>query len=177
MKKVLVIFLVGVLMVSNFVFAGNLDKGFNEFGYNYNARIFNGTMNQYYSARAWSTPEHEYGINLIMKWSKNFVIQGSNEGSWLTNHFTWYTNDYEDDATYYGYMDVNNGEVKYRVEEFIKMKSYIDEPDNIEELEVIWGNFIITMDHIKVYDVETGELVDEFDVMDKSHPGLGNMKF
>lgn len=179
MRRVLSIVVVTILVVGFAGIAADPDKvvGYDEFGYNYNARIFNGTMEQYYAKRNVDTPDNELGIMLKMKWSKNFVIQGQNENSWITNHYTWFTDDYENEATYYGYYDLNYGEGDFRVEEFIKIKSYGEVPPNVDELMVIWGNFVITMDHIEVYDAVTGELVDEFDISDKAHPGLGNMKF
>ena len=83
------------------------------------------------------------------------------------------------DETYFGYEDVNYGIGKYRVEEFTKMKSYDPEypPENLSELVVIWGNFVIEMDVVKVFDAQTGALLDVMEISEKSSPGLGNLKY
>jgi hypothetical protein len=72
--------------------------GFDEWGYNYGARLFNGWLG-YADKTVGSTDD----AMLLMKWSSDWTPQADEPvGAWCTNHFTWYSNEYSED-TWYGW--------------------------------------------------------------------------
>ena len=79
------------------------ERGFDEFGYNYLARLFNG-WDGYYDRDI--EGGGVLGTNdtwLVMKWSKDWVpMTDEPVGAWCTNHFSWYSDDYEE-STWYGW--------------------------------------------------------------------------
>jgi len=106
MKKILIsLLMISVLLVSvGFVMARG---GFNEWGYNYQANIFNGMYCDAYEDATWCQPHKD--IKLQMKWSDEWLNEdrvrcagtsqeGSSacEGAWLTNH---QRETYEDEET------------------------------------------------------------------------------
>ena len=130
------------------------DKGFDEFGYNYNARLFNG-WDGYCDRDIEGGPIP--GTNdawLVMKWSKNWEPMADQPvGAWCTNHFTWYSNDY-DEATWYGWdtreewTDASAPpEASYRIEEFAKIMKVGDDEEEWARYEaggafdVGWGSY------------------------------------
>lgn len=151
MKKILVLVLVGLLIFSSFAFAGDgfLPKDGRDTFENTTARLEKGF---YY-------PD----FFLVMKWSKGWIPQAKQEkGEWLTNHWEWYNDEFEVDS-WQGNVGFEEG--SYRIEEFIKMVAISDEEvqfyvDNGHY--VIWGNILVLTDEITIYDVETGEMVDQF---------------
>jgi hypothetical protein len=162
MKKafsILLVFTV-ILMFSGLTFAGGFEDNRNE-----TARLYNG----FYSEN----------IYLVMKWSKDWEPMAHQApGAWLTNHFVWYTNDYEDESTYYGYDSaLPYGTGSYRIEEFIKMKAIADEDAAQYGDNVIWGNIIILKDTLTIIDNTTGEVIDVLEILTPLHPGFGNLKF
>jgi len=112
------------------------NKGFDEFGYNYGARLFNG-WDGYYDRDIEGGPVP--GTNdawLVMKWSKDWEpMIDQPVGAWVTNHFTWYSNDYAE-ATWYGWDTREDWTDKdsppsatYKVTEFAKLMKVSDDPD------------------------------------------------
>ena len=83
-------------------------------GYNYKARLYNG----------WYSPN----VSLVMKWSKDWTPMADQPvGAWVTNHFTWYTNDTS--QGWYGYdnaVAANSPNATYKVEEFLKIQKVAD---------------------------------------------------
>lgn len=117
-------------------------------------------------------------VHLVMKWSKDWTPMATEpEGAWVTNHYVWYSDDYEE-VTYYGYDTLTSFETgMYKIEEFIKMKA-LDQSEVdaalAEGITVIWGNIAIIKDIVVVYDANTGEKLDEFDLTTGNpNPGLG----
>lgn len=125
-----------------------------------------------------------------MKWSKDWVIQGNCPvGSWITNHWTWYSNDYESD-TWYGFDTMKKfGEGQSRIVEFYKIMRVSDNLTAWEEYKAagaygVWGNydntvpnFVVYTDNINVYDAVTGKLVSSYTLIEGVNKGLGNPIF
>lgn len=177
MKRTLaiIISLMLVLSVTAPVYAA--DNGFNEAGYNYNARLYNG----FYS------PD----LFLVMKWSKDWTPMGDQPvGAWCTNHFTWYSDEYSADS-WYGYDSMTGYEAgTYRIEEFSKIMRVSDDPDKWAEYEAAgaynadWGNYsdgvpkyVVFQDSINVFDAATGELVYSTTLIEGVNKGLGKPIF
>ncbi len=77
--------------------------GFDEFGYNYDARLFNGWYGYYDRSieGGWVLGTGDAWLN--MKWSEDWVpMDDEPVGAWCTNHFTWFSEDY-DAATWFGW--------------------------------------------------------------------------
>lgn len=89
----LVIFLFGVfvgivLMIllnkGNVLGEKTADKGFDEFGYNYSARIFNGSadgVDRNLDGKVWGDPAYA-NDHLVMKWSKGWDEARFHSGTW-----------------------------------------------------------------------------------------------
>ncbi|MDF2892854.1 MAG: hypothetical protein K0R80_3221 [Clostridia bacterium] len=177
MKRMLaiIICLVLVLTATAPVFAN--DNGFNERGYNYKARVYNGFYTE--------------DLYLVMKWSKDWAPMANEpDGAWCTNHFTWYSNDYSVD-TWYGYETLTTyGEGTYRIEEFSKIMKVSDDLEKWEEYQAAgafdagWGNYenevpmyVVFQDSVNVFDTETGALVYSTTLVEGVNKGLGKPIF
>jgi len=134
---------------------------------------------------------------LVMKWSKNWIPMADEPiGAWVTNHWTWYSDDY-DEATWYGWdtrvewtdKDVAP-EAAYFIIEFLKVQKISDDPDAWEAYEAGgaysagWGTYgdgvpkyVVFQDVISVYDTTTGELVATFNLCTIAPKGLGQPIF
>ncbi len=146
------------------------DKGFDEFGYNYNARLFN-SWDGYYDRDiegGWVPGTNDAW--LVMKWSKNWIpMEDQPVGAWCTNHFTWYSDDY-DESTWYGWdtrkewTDKDSiPDTNYKVEEFAKIMRVSDDLDEWARYEAggafgVWGtyengvpSYVVFQDVISVY--------------------------
>lgn len=147
-----------------------IETGYNDFGYNYQARIYNGD----YGYPDW---------HLIMKWNDAWLSNKDcdgdglldrhlghdsyiGSGAWLTNHWT---------TTYY---DADGNECEY--DDFIKIIAaptsatltdgiWYNE-DGVEIGPVIWGQFAIIQSIIN--DPCAG--IEGIDYKSADHPGLGN---
>jgi hypothetical protein len=140
--------------------------GFDEWGYNYGARLFNGWYG--FSDKSGTETENAW---LSMKWSKDWTPQEDEPvGAWDTNHWTWYSNNYEE-LSWYGF---NNRltwtdkdiipEADYKIEEFMKIQKV---GENHEEwlrykfggaYNAFWGNYssgdpkyVVFQDVVTVY--------------------------
>jgi len=200
MRKLVLVLVVAalVLVLPTAVLAAKpADKGFDEFGYNYNARLFNSWYGYYDRdiEGGWVTGTGDAW--LVMKWSKNWIpMIDEPVGAWCTNHWVWYSNDY-DEETWYGWdirLDWNEEsgipEAEYKVEEFLKIMKV---GDNLEEwaryeaggaVSAGWGTYdsgvpkyVVFQDTVDVYDTTTGELVATFDLCTASPKGLGQPIF
>lgn len=189
MKRIAILALALVLMLviaASAMAAKPADKGFDEFGYNYNARLFNG-WDGYYDRDIEGGPVP--GTNdawLVMKWSKDWTPMIDQPiGAWVTNHFTWFSNDY-DEGTWYGW-DTREAwtdksappEATYQVKEFAKIMKVSDDADEWARYEaggafdVGWGShpnevpkYVAFQDVISVYQRSwnvTGVWVLQFD--------------
>jgi len=182
--------------------------GFNEWGYNYTAHLFNGWYGQ------WGEFVYTYGRNpdpddhwsgatwdswIVMKWSKDWIPAGDEPvGAWVTNHWYWYSDDY-DEATWYGFTtrvewtdkDVAP-EAAYFMTEFLKVQSVGNDLEAWTEYQAGgaydagWGDYgapdyvpryVVFQDVISVYDATTGELVATFNLCTTPPHGLGQPIF
>lgn len=152
MKRVFALLILSALLFSSFTFAAGFDR-FSE---------KNGTwINDEANLEKGFYQNSEYYI--VMKSSKNWIPMAHQvKGAWITNHWTWYVDEYLEDS-WQTALAYETG--AYRVEEFIKMVAINDE--DVEMYEdaghyVIWGNILVLLDEVKIYDVATGEIVDQF---------------
>ncbi|MBI2914669.1 MAG: hypothetical protein HYY08_01960 [Firmicutes bacterium] len=97
MRRFLVVLMGVALLVgisSGLALAGNGDKGFDQFGYNYGARIFIGTYDssdRRLDGKYWGQTGDYVDDQLMMKWSKGWDEARFHGGqwtsdAWLTNH-------------------------------------------------------------------------------------------
>lgn len=115
MKKTVLVVIVAVLVIAltmpvMAMYPGGRGKGFNQYGYNYRARLFNGLLgnadrdgdpDKLYGADSdpdWDIVAGKYmpvaGTHLVMKWSKAWDEARFHGGeyttdAWMTNHNTW----------------------------------------------------------------------------------------
>jgi hypothetical protein len=142
MKKILItllLFLVlAALMATPVLAAGG---GFNEFGYNYTARIFNGTGESWSLAKG--LPADYLGIyapdKLIMKWNAEWD-RGNAEGWTDPNGYAAW-----EDNQWNGKVKGGSGEIwHYKI---VWVGNYSTNPDLLPAgAEGIWGQFAIIMD-------------------------------
>lgn len=195
MKKILVIFSLLVLVATAIpmvVLAG----GFDEYGYNYKARIFVGWYGYYdKSFDGWVSGTGNAW--LVMKWSKDWIPMADEPiGAWVTNHWTWYSDDYNEN-TWYGWdtrVEWTNKDTvpnaNYMITEFLKVQKVSDDPNawayyqSCGAYDAGWGNYesgvpkyVVFQDVISVYSTETGELLAYFDLCTASPKGLGQPIF
>jgi len=171
-------------------------NGFDEWGYNYNARVFNGWYGYYdRSNDGWVSGTGD--ARLVMKWSKDWTPMADEPvGAWCTNHWTWYSNDFEE-STWYGFNTrvawTDPGVIPsatYRIVEFLKIMRVGDNPDEWARYQAggaynaQWGDYtdgvpgyVVFQDVVHVYDVQTGELVASFNLCTTSPHGLGQPIF
>jgi hypothetical protein len=110
-------------------------NGFDEFGYNYGARLFNGWYGQWADKPSGTWSGETLDAYLVMKWSDDWIPQADEPvGAWCTNHWTWYSNDVEE-GTWYGWDTRVDWTLKdtpplaeYKVEEFLKIMKVGDVP-------------------------------------------------
>lgn len=111
-----------------------VNKGFDQYGYNDGARVFNGWYGYYDRSidNGWVSGTGD--AMLVMKWSKDWTPMADEPiGAWCTNHWTWYSGDY-DPSTWYGFntrtpwsSDVQpTGD--YMVTEFLKVQKVSEDP-------------------------------------------------
>lgn len=99
--------------------------GFDQYGYNYQAHLFNG----WYGYSEKTTSDGTGNAWLVMKWSKNWVPQANESvGAWVTNHWSWYSSDISV-SDWYGFgliswTDQNSvpAGATYYVTEFMKIQ-------------------------------------------------------
>lgn len=167
MKKLGIILGCVVILVGMMVGPGMAKGGFDEYGYNYNARIFNGLAENWFRQQigvpAWQEGDpYEYGAwgpaHLVMKWDKLWDnarfgpddIKGSGDeskwasGAWCTNHWRW--------------TDPDTGEVwvwYYRI-----VVAPLDPPPSDDAEDIKWGHPIAEDDTVlcfwAIFRVESG---------------------
>ncbi len=173
--------------------------GFDEFGYNYKARIFNGWYGYYDRDIEGGWVSGTGDAWLVMKWSKDWVpMTDEPVGAWCTNHFTWYCNDYNNyEENWYGWETRVNWTDKseppyatYLIQEFLKIMKVNDDFDEWIKYEeggaysAGWGTYsndvpkyVVFQDTIEIYDAETEELIETVDLCTTSPKGLGQPIF
>ncbi len=205
-KKILSAFAVTMFLMSMAAFVTPVmaKGGFNEWGYNYGAHLFNGWYGQWGEWKAYhgNPPgEHWSGATwnawIVMKWSKDWIPEADEPvGAWVTNHWYWYSDDY-DEETWYGFntrvewtdKDVAP-EAAYYITEFLKVQKVSDNAEAWAEYQAGgaydagWGTYdnavpkyVVFQDVISVYDTATGELVATFDLCTTAPKGLGQPIF
>lgn len=143
-----------------------IETGFDQWGYNYEAHMFNGTYCDAYRAATWCLPYAS--INLIMKWNDPWLANKDCDGDSLLDRHdgfasyigsgAWLTNHQKDT-----YIDANGK--KQRWEYFVKIVAAPADAtmtsgtwyaaDSTEIGPEIWGEFIVIQE---VYnDTGTGE--------------------
>lgn len=193
MKKLILVLITLILLVPMSVMAKG---GFDEFGYNRQARIFNGFFGYYDKSIDGGWIEGTGDMWLTMKWSKDWVpMIDEPVGAWVTNHFTWYSNDI-DENTFYGYdtrvewTEEETPEAKYKIENFIKIMKVDDDAEAWAEYDAAgaysagWGTYgsgvpkyVVFQEVVEIYDVETDELFEEFNFIENVNKGLGKPIF
>lgn len=113
----------------------DVNAGFDEYGYNFNARLFNGWLGYHDREieEGWLAGTMDSWLN--SKWSRDWNLSNMEEtpvGAWCTMHFTWYSNDYSED-TAYGWVTrekwedkTETPETEYKINEFVKIKKISD---------------------------------------------------
>lgn len=97
MKRILFLILALMLLlglVATPVIAANTDKGFDKFGYNYQARLFNGKadgVDRVLDGKVWGDPTYA-NDHLVMKWSKAWDDARFNGAPWGPD--AWETNEW-----------------------------------------------------------------------------------
>jgi hypothetical protein len=166
-----------------------LEMGYNEWGYNYQAHMFNGMWCDYHPSYRPGGSGHDWcmtnmaDVELMMKWSDEWLantdcdgdglldrhyghVSYNGSGAWLTNH---------EKGTY-----VDDGGNTCQYEYFVKIVAapvdayvadgYWFNADDTEIGEVIWGAFAI------IQEVSNDPCAGEHGLLYSSpdHPGLGN---
>lgn len=133
--------------------------------------------------KKWAAPN----LWFVMKWSKDW---SGTVGAWLTNHYTWYSNDYNE-STWYGYSTLTTYEEgAYRIEELYKMMRVSDDKAAWAKYKAAgasalsWGAydngvpiFILLSDTVTVYKGTTNQVVKEIRFVTGVPQGLGRPAF
>lgn len=179
-KKIIAIALFVCLVLSlSTVSAGS--KWIDVNGQNLKARLYNGW------ATRWGAPD----AKLLMKWSKDWApMESEPVGAWVTNHFTWYSNDYEEDTWYGWYTMTAFEDGDYRMEEFVKIMSVGDDMAAWETYKAAgatsagWGKYdsgvpryIILTDNVTVYEGTSNKVVITVHYIKGVPQGLGRPSF
>ena len=189
---------IGTVVASN----GNGNGGgFDQYGYNYHARLFNGWYGNYLKP----TTPLEYGTWnawIVMKWSKSWVpMQNEPDGAWVTNHWSWYSNDLSPSDWYgfngpngypsIGWTDYNQvpAGATYYVTEFMKIQAVSDNPTAWATYRANgaydpgWGDysdgvpmFVVFQDVVSIYSL-SGTLLETVNVAVGPGMGLGQPIF
>jgi len=194
--KIIALAIVGIFAMAATAGMTAAKGGFDEYGYNYNARLFNGWYGYYDRdiEGGWVTGTAD--AQLVMKWSKDWdPMTDQPIGAWCTNHWIWYSDDY-DEETWYGWDsrvtwdEETEPDADYKVTEFLKIMKVDDDPDAWAEYQAGgaynagWGTYasgvpkyVVFQDTIEVYDAETGDLITCYDLCTTSPKGLGQPLF
>jgi hypothetical protein len=136
------------LVFSLFLFASSLfaakptENGFNEFGYNYKARLFQGTadgVDKILDGKVWGSPIYA-NDKLVMKWNAEWD-RGNLEG-WTDpeGYDAWENNEWN------GAIPGGSGEVWHYKIKWVGSK--LEESSRwVEGGYPIWGQFEVIMDH------------------------------
>ncbi len=149
-----------------------IHTGFDQWGYNYKARMFNGLYDNFSRP---DVPSTEGMVHLQMKWSENWLASedcdfsgtldrggdGNDTGSkgWLTNHEVG------------SYLDDNGDEQHYTY--FVKIVYMDNIQDNCPIDNIIWGAYCITQE---IMNDPTGGMTRNSTKAAGINPGLGMYK-
>ena len=196
----LMVLSIGTVVAANGTGNGS-GGGFDQYGYNYQARLFNGWYGNYLKP---STPL-EYGTWnawIVMKWSKDWTPMGTEPvGAWVTNHWSWYSNDMNPSDWYgfygqYGYPSVawtDQNQIPagatYFVTEFMKIQAVSDNPTEWATYQANgaysagWGvypdgvpMYVVFQDVVSIYSL-SGTLLETVNVAVGPGMGLGQPIF
>lgn len=190
---VLLILLIGLSPSAAFASS----NGYDQFGYNNKARIFNGWYGYYDKSIEGGPILGTYDSWIGMKWSKDWVRMADQvNGAWVTNHITWYSNSIDEDS-WYGWDDravwneATQPDVSYKIEEFYKIMKVSDDSAAWNEYESAgafdagWGNYlpsgvpkyVVIQDVVKIYNAESGDLISTINLIGNANKGLGKLVF
>jgi hypothetical protein len=196
MKKIAAILAIGMtlLVVASFVVTAN---GYDEYGYNEKARMFNGWYGHYDRDVDGGWVAGTGDAWLSMKWSKDWTPMADEPiGAWCTNHFTWYADSY-DEGSWYGFNERSvwsekdsAPEANYKIVEFCKIMKVGDDSAAWAEYQAGgaysagWGAYlsgvpmyVVFQDVITVFDAETGDEVYSVSLCETPGKGLGQPIF
>ncbi len=126
------------LMVTPALAAKPADNGFDQFGYNYKARIFNGPadgIDRKLDGKVWGSPAYA-NDRLVMKWNAEWD-RGNDEGWQKGPYDAWENNEWN------GAVPGGSGEVWH-----YKIVWVGPDPAAVPEGAYgIWGQFAVIMDH------------------------------
>ncbi len=209
MKKYLVLGLILIVIAGIGIETSTAEKstyyrnGFDEYGFNYKARLFNGWLGYYDMEIEGGWLPGTQDSWLVMKWSEDWNPTGdSSIGAWCFNHFTWYSDDYEV-TTRFGWLtragwneQTTDPDTRYRIKESAKIMRVSNNQEKWGEYRnegaypagdvypFLMGNYesgvpkyVVFQDTIEVYDTKTGELVLEYNLCEASSNGLGKPIF
>jgi hypothetical protein len=125
------------------------DNGFDQFGYNYNARIFSGKadgVDRVLDGKVWGDPTYA-NDHLVMKWSQAWDDARFHGGNWTTD--AWENNEWN------GNGEGGSGEVWHYKIEYVGASDPVCADPNYEgEGYCVWGSFKTLMDQGTTADKE-----------------------
>lgn len=167
--------------------------GYDQNGYNDNARIFNG----WYACYVPTTDCHTNTWNawLVMKWSSNWTPMASEPvGAWVTNHWQWYSNDLSS-SDWYGFTSVTWTDhntapsAAYYVTESLKVQAVGDDSSAWATYQAGgaydagWGTYsdgvpmyVVFQDVVTIYS-SSGSLIQTINIATVGPHGLGQPIF
>ncbi len=176
LKKIVAFALILCMVLSlSTVLAGS--KWVDVNGQNLKARLYKGWVSQH----SW----------FVMKWSKDWdPMQDEPVGAWVTNHYTWYSNDYNE-STWYGWETMTAYEEgAYRIEELMKIMSVGDDKAAWAKYQAAgaysanWGQYddgvpryIVLSDNLTVYKGTSNKVVMSLQFVKGVPQGLGQPSF
>lgn len=173
---------------------------FDEFGYNYNARLFNGWYGYYDRVINGGWVEGTGDAWLLMKWSHDWIpMEDEPVGAWCTNHWTWYSDDYDEETWFGWFSRVTWNEetapvATYMVKEVMKIMKVSDDPEAWEAYEdggaysAEWGTYdsgvpkyVVYQDTLYIYysddDCSAVDPIATYDLCTTTPRGLGQPIF
>lgn len=155
MKRLYILLAIVVFVGTSLAAAKPTDKGFDEYGYNYGARIFVGPadgVDRKLDGMVWGDPTYANDL-LIMKWSKAWHDAKFNGKPWTCD--AWVTNEWN------GNVPGGSGEVWHYKIVWVGPELE-NSPCWREGGYPIWGQFEVIMDHGTAMDEELGHIIHEW---------------
>jgi len=141
MKNIRIILISVIMLLSIFLIIVAAQGGFDEFGYNYKARIFVGPadgVDRNLNGEVWGDPTYA-NDHLVMKWNSEWD-RGNDEGWKNPPYNAWTNNEWNG--------NVPNGSGEMWVYKIVWVGNYTDDPNLIPEGAYgIWGQFAVILSH------------------------------